>query len=203
MAFFSYCVPVPHGLVRKIEVLTPLNQCFYLARVLYKKTGSAISNLFGSGGPNAIFRFVVSVIVSSLNCHSIRGDAHIGQEVVELLPPITDVNTPATVIDICRDIGVFTSLAHTYPSVVGCRARQAVAMVRLALCSKASTRFCAPSTDVGAINICDVSAVTYEAPDGPSTWTAANSFHGSQPSKSFSSQIEKCHRCNSTMRGSL
>lgn len=60
-----------------------------------------ILGLFLHGGPPAIVRFIVTVVINALNRMFIGGRfTHIGQEIQEVVPPITDLDATPSVVRI-------------------------------------------------------------------------------------------------------
>jgi hypothetical protein len=68
----------------------------------------------------------VAVVVDTVQSQAGGGVAHVGKKVTEIQPPITDANTPASVIVERTMFLVPTTLKHTRPDVVDFRAFQTV-----------------------------------------------------------------------------
>jgi hypothetical protein len=71
--------------------------------------------------PSAIFRAVVTVIVNSIQGHSVRRFAHVVKEIFKTAPSLTNTNAPATVSWIIVVRRISTSLDHGSPPRVGRR----------------------------------------------------------------------------------
>lgn len=80
---------------------------------------ASIERLFGLRSPTAVLRRIVAVIVNPINrvacCWS---SPHVFSKVFKSVPPLTNPNTPTTVVMINLVPGVIASVSHTLPTRV-------------------------------------------------------------------------------------
>lgn len=77
---------------------------------------ASIRTLFFGGGPPAISRFVIPVVVDAVDRKSNSTKPHVGKEVIERgAPPIADLYSATTVPRVRRILGVGTPLDHSFP----------------------------------------------------------------------------------------
>ena len=101
-----------------------------------KKSSSAptttIPGLLSQRGPTTIPRFIVTVIVDSVERLVFGGLPHIGEKILEgLSPTVTDRYAPTAVKRIEPPIGVVAPLNHSMPCLVSFCAAKAFAMAVL------------------------------------------------------------------------
>jgi hypothetical protein len=78
-----------------------------------------IARLFCGGCPAAIVGLIAFAVVDPLNPHSGRAFAHIGKEVIEDQPALTNRNAFTPIISVLIDPRVQASLFHLRPALVG------------------------------------------------------------------------------------
>lgn len=100
------------GQIVNLNPLAPINQNARPPRVSLLHCGRR---------PSAIFRGIITVHVDAIKRQALRTFAHIGQEVRESIPPITNVNSPATVVGIASVLRIAAAPAHLLPGMVGRR----------------------------------------------------------------------------------
>jgi hypothetical protein len=71
--------------------------------------------LFRSGCPTAVSFAVVTINVNSVDAAVMRGDPHIFQEVLEVVPSLIIADAPASIVVPLLEIGVRASLLHPFP----------------------------------------------------------------------------------------
>ena len=105
-----------------------------------------VSRLRGHTSPSAIFRFVVSLIVNTINRRAAGALPHVGKKVLKNLPPVANgYATPAVVVE----RGVFrilASVAHGRPTAPSRRVFHAVPHVVLAPDPRGGFPLQAPAT---------------------------------------------------------
>lgn len=80
---------------------------------------AGVSGLQGHGNPNAILRAVRAVVIPSLNGETgSHASSHVCLKVGEVLPPIADLDAPATVVVEHASLGVFASRLHSAPCAI-------------------------------------------------------------------------------------
>ena len=80
---------------------------------------SLVSALLALGCPSAIARLVVTVVVNAVYRVLSRWPRpHVGQEVLKLLPALTDSNAAPAVVRVLVAFGVVAALTHSVPGVV-------------------------------------------------------------------------------------
>ena len=87
---------------------------------------ATIISLFFTGGPTAIFRRIVAVIVDAVNCKSFGARPHIGVEIVKVVPSITYFYAVAAVMYVTCAFWVIASFVHSAPDIVFRRMRHTV-----------------------------------------------------------------------------
>lgn len=83
----------------------------------------AVPLLLNGRRPSTIRRLVMPVIVNPVDARTRRPAAHVGQEVGEVQPAVTDANASAAVAGILRVVRIETSPLHVHPDHVGPAAR--------------------------------------------------------------------------------
>src|SRR6478736_6735859 len=71
--------------------------------------------------PSAIARLVIAVVVDAVNLLAFRHFPHIGKEVVEQLPPLTDLDTPPAVVLVLLGLWVHAPTAYVGPDAIHAR----------------------------------------------------------------------------------
>jgi hypothetical protein len=80
--------------------------------------GPHISALFRARGPSAVFLEVSKIVIDAVDGHSRRGLAHIGEEVFEDQPAITDGDSSPTVVFESLVLGIEASLDDGRPPTI-------------------------------------------------------------------------------------
>lgn len=57
-----------------------------------------ITVILFEGGPPTIRWFVIAIIVDAIYLHALFRDSHVGNEVIELMPAVTDLYSTASVM---------------------------------------------------------------------------------------------------------
>ena len=117
---------------------------------------AAIRTLFLSSGPFAVRRFVVAVVLETLQGMQARwARTHVGKEGGEVFAPtLTDANPATTVIGVLRHLWVEASGFHVRPDRVLGRVPHAVRTIAFACFSvaKATTRLAVTRTEIVGCN---------------------------------------------------
>lgn len=129
-----------HEFLRHIEFAAPLGYALPSSLVGDATIRAAIKGLPLARGPLAVVRFVIPVVVDSLDSRAFRSRPHVGQEVLERLPPpIADADTPSAVAVKMSLLGIVTSLNHSDPRFVRGFIRHAVRRHGIELQAPAAT----------------------------------------------------------------
>ena len=120
------------GLVRHSELCGPLGYALSHAVERHKAIAASISQLLCPGGPTAILRFVVSIIVDPLNGMPRRGARpHVTIEGLKRVPCFTDRNATASIVAINVRCDTPTTRSHSTPDCIFRRFTQPVAFGRI------------------------------------------------------------------------
>jgi hypothetical protein len=140
----------PQSFVGQVQSLSPTRKCKgFPAEGVSAQWVTPVCPLSLSGGPDAISRFVVSIVVLAFNGVLIgRARTHVGQKVFKRLqPPIADQDSPASVVAVSLDVRVRTSLDHGVPNGILRIGETAVPVMCLAV-------FCAGFTHQTTARLC-------------------------------------------------
>lgn len=77
-----------------------------------------VARLFRWRGPTTILWAIVAVRVNTINSHSFRSFAHIGNKIVEVLPSIVDRDAPRPIPLVRLMACDFASFAHPLPDLI-------------------------------------------------------------------------------------
>ena len=145
----AFCKMPIHVGTRPSDLIGKSTRNHVRSAIFNPHIGSDIPLLLPSRGPAAIFRFVISIVVHTINA-VMSGwlAAHVLQKSLETsfaTPPITNSNSSSTIISVSTSPGVVASRNQIHPAVVLGRAALAVYSYRLnpfasAACGSASTQ---------------------------------------------------------------
>ena len=96
----------------------PLNQASLASSHRNIAVAGPVLLLLSRRCPAAIARLVVPIIVDTVEAGARRALPHVGKEVLEAIPALTDADTPASVAGVLRVVGVKTPLPHRAPDNV-------------------------------------------------------------------------------------
>lgn len=85
----------------------------------HKSVFSRVVRLLFICSPSAVAGFIIAVHVNTVDLHSHRLVSHILQESEEVIPPLTNGDSPTAVVLIGSVVRIVASLPHPYPSGVG------------------------------------------------------------------------------------
>ena len=166
----------------------------------YPSVESGVARLFFFGGPTAVIRLIISIIIDTFN--RVVGTwpfAHIGKECLEAIKPsVADFDASVSIDRKFRVLGVVTALFHFSPYFVFSYCALTVRAAVFGLTQKFCGCFFGQATtakgvlaDVGSGNRGHSAAVAFTGPHGVSatfwTWSAAQN---SQATSAKSSNIK-------------
>jgi len=88
-------------------------QCFAIKG--YQLVTPAVVTLLFAGGPAAVFRRVVSIVIGSLQGIALRARTHVGQKLAKYGPSVTDFDTPPTVARVASSLWRHAAPPHHGP----------------------------------------------------------------------------------------
>jgi hypothetical protein len=197
-------VSVVHDLVGHPDQLAKFLESHGLPIVFTDEGVPAIRRLLLGGRPTAVSGFVPPAVVDSVYGHAGWALSHVGEEVVELLPPVTNLDATSAVVRKRLRLLVFAPLPHTAPDVVGSRSTFPVPCSKPGgpnFTQKASTGLRSSVPEVGSIDVNHSPAVAGEAPYGAATATATGLVKRDQSPKTHASKINGFHLCNGSRFG--
>ena len=77
-----------------------------------------VVGLFGPCRPAAIFGFITSIVIDSVDGHSRRRFAHVGKKVLKCKPTVADSDTPAPITRKTFVFRIPASLEHAQPAII-------------------------------------------------------------------------------------
>ena len=80
--------------------------------------------------PATIPRFVITVVVNAVKCHTVRTSAHIQKECLKRTPSFTDSDASTAVTRVCCSERIQTPLSHREPRSICCAWFTGVAVCR-------------------------------------------------------------------------
>lgn len=89
-------------------------------------SSSGVEALLLGGSPSAILRAVVASIIDPLKGHTFRRMPHVGKEVLELVPSLTDADSTRTVFFEAGNARIMASTNHVVPAAIDGRRAEAV-----------------------------------------------------------------------------
>jgi hypothetical protein len=161
-----------------------------------------VLRLLKSSRPLAVVRFIIAVVVFPFNHCSFRLFSHVGQEVLEAFPALTNRNTPASIVlpSVVSWIGATPNQA--FPTQESLRDFALASMAVYCGSNPSSFLSEAPAratVPVAKVAVCDgaISSARAEAKAGSSSlsrgsnvkWSISDYF---QPSKSASDEVKFC-----------
>lgn len=87
-------------------------------RALAPASMAPVVGLLSMGGPSAIVGRISGVVVDAIQCASLRAWSHVGKEVLESLPALTNGDTAAPILGIGRVGWIQTAATHLDPCAV-------------------------------------------------------------------------------------
>lgn len=132
-------------------------------------TVAAVLHLLLVCSPSAVARFVVPVVVDTVEFETSRCFAHVGKEVLEGVPSFAHLDAPPSVVYKSRMSRVETSTTHCSPYLVGGSFRHSVgclnpALVGCGFASQATTAASPPIAQIFTVHDNDSVAVTSTFP---------------------------------------
>ena len=120
----------------------------HLPVVLKAAIVALVVALLQASSPTAIARFVIPVIVDSLDGATIRSLAHVTEEAKEAQPFITNGNPTTAPVFVVRQFGISASLHHTRPRIVGRGSDVAMLVWRHEIMPHAAARLAKAATEI-------------------------------------------------------
>lgn len=117
-----YWKPLAEALIdrarRNAEAGGPLSNAHRYPLVREAVDIAAVLRLLSNAGPFAIIRGVVSLIVNSFESLAARPVAHVGKEVLEAHPSLTNTDAPAPVVSVTARVGIVAPPLHATPNTI-------------------------------------------------------------------------------------
>lgn len=174
------------------------NGTFYAVKRVAASCAQVVG-LLRWGGPSAVVRRIATVVIDSINGHSVRALSHCIKKCREIVFPFfTDSYTPTSPQFISRVFRVVTTVFHVRPNPIGACFSQPVSFHRGRSCFflKAPARLGVTSAEFCRPNKRLIAAV---APANPSTLPVSSFANcrfafsqNNKPAKTFSSHINRC-----------
>lgn len=178
---------------------------------VYKKNGgiSFVGNLFFNCLPFAIGWFIVSIVVHSSDGMPLRGSRpHVGIEILKgVKPPLTDFNTPSSIIHKLRILYIGASLLHGIPNFAfrafchSVSSEESSSACFSVVPLKASTGFGVSSFHGNSPHMTHVSTIAFALPNRASAFVSTHALYNQKTTKPLSSEIIKSSERTTTSAG--
>ena len=159
-----------------------------------------ITVLFFGRGPSAIARFVVAVIIDTINRHAFRHTHHVGNKILDPVPTLANDYSSAPIIFIGRMFWVVAAMNHANPAFIHFGARQVVRNflpvkgARMLFCQlgvQASARFCAATFKSADIYGFLIAAIAKAVPSSAAAAMVRRAADNDKPPKPLSDAINE------------
>lgn len=180
-----------NNVVAETESPAPICQCIYSTHIHNSHAIPTVVGLLSCCRPSAIRRLVVSGVVNAFNGMIQRWlQAHIGNEVLKLVPPFTYRDSPSSVTFKTRDVWIAAPSFHSCPRSIFRTVPHPVSAA-LCLCNfsrQASTRFSVSVAKIPVLDSSDRPTIALAEPHRGRRWFSKVGNHR-ESSESASSQI--------------
>lgn len=179
--------------VGNAKFLAPLRKRQGSSVVRKSDVVSPVVHLCFTGGPYAIARLVVAVVVLPFERCSERARAHISQKVLELGPSVTHQYSSLTIVRETLNAWIATAIEHRLPHSVFAGLAHAVSS-RSRSCGRpaagASTRRGIARSEIRCSDLTDFSAIASASPPGRRITQARNS---NKSTKTDTADVDNFH----------
>lgn len=154
---------------------------------------SLVVCLFFSGGPSAVSRFVVPVIVDAVNGMTVRRHSHVVNEELErCTPSFTDVDSAPTIEMEVFSFRIGATVSHAAPYTESSMITEPVRLIgwnQFPL--QTATTFLPSGSKIVGSNGSDLSAITLASPSNSLFSTSPYTIKSNQSANANSSKIDK------------